>query len=580
MAISDGGVGPRKGPLQSDDFIFHVNTPTDFTARSAIRSMSSALTTQTAEAHDAAKNGSMITDKASMLIDNDPASVDLGAISSRGSTTSASHTPDGMQLSPSSEGDMIEVILEPGAYQLPLERDSRGKLKNKYMMADGTVVNGKGLGRGRPGFKRGPRKSALSKEVVDDSSSESGSPVTPASAVPSIAQQSRSTPIKRKRTVSDLASTVDDDADDADDASRASTPEYNPAASTQTRSGRQSQKPLTVVANTSNAAPTISKRPSLAKTTSSPSVKRHPKIKAKVYRGREQFALCEHCLRSNGPPGNLIVFCDACNKCWHQKCHEPKIAKEVVSDTKAEWFCADCDRILHGKKKSKPASKASLDVPPVPPQPPVSNMPPPISQLPPIRYGMPWIPGMSLTLDQQKAYLNSLPKEKLVDIVLRSAQLAPNMPIFETPYLLVANPIRQPSPVTNSQLPPHVLPRPAHTPMPPPPLAVVASNEPKSNISTSGPGVAIYDHPTAGVPSKPNTQPPKAGEEIDEGYYDDFDEMALLYPKPGEGVYDLMLPPESSDLNILLEGPGCKNFSHWIRGQGDIRTTIEPLSAR
>lgn len=555
--------------------MFHIDSPTEGTSTSAARSISFASATRTPEVLASTKSGSLEIDEDEMLTDEDPGSAKNHGLSA----TSAPYIPSGAaQPSPSSEGDMIEVKQEPGAYQLPLDHDQRGKLKNKYMMADGTVVNGKGLGRGRPGFKRGPRKSALSKEVVEDSDSDSGSPATPASVAVSSAasagQPNRATPIKRKRTVSDVVATNKVDADDDDTASRASTPEYNPTASTQTRSGRQSQKPITIVDSTPR--PTPVKRPSLAKTISSPSVKRHPKIKAKVYRGREQFALCEHCLRSNGPPGNLIVFCDACNKCWHQRCHEPRIAKEVIADTKAEWFCADCDRILHGKKRPKAVPRVSSQAQSsLPPQQPASAVPSPASNLPPLRYGMPWIPGMSLTLDQQKAYLNSQPKEKLIDIVLRAAQLAPNMPIFETPYLLV-NPAPQFPPLNNSQLPPHMLP--PQLAMPPPPLAS-APNAPRLN-SLSRDGTPIYDHPTAGIPSKPNTQPPKAGEEVDEGYYDDFDEMALLYPKPGEGVYDSMLPPESSDLGILLEGSDCKNFSHWVRGRGEIPWTLAPLAAR
>jgi len=85
----------------------------------------------------------------------------------------------------------------------------------------------------------------------------------------------------------------------------------------------------------------------------------------------------------------------------------------------------------------------------------------------------------------------------------------------------------------------------------------------------------LYTHPTAGTPTKPNTQPPPTlpydptsgtfeGTEEDEGYYDDFDEMALLYPKPGQGAYELGMGPESEDLGIMLEGPECVTFSHVV----------------
>ncbi|KAK5106792.1 hypothetical protein LTS08_000915 [Lithohypha guttulata] len=563
------GIPPRRGSFQ-DGFASHAGTR-DSTSASEL-SNSDFITVPQQRKLNYARSPSTDLDEEAMLTDDDPGFARSSSVSRQPSTTAmiAAQSNTFFHDSPKSEGDMIEVSSSP--YQMPLEKDGRGKLKNKYVLADGSVVNGKGLGRGRPGFKRGPRKSALSREIVDDSSSNSA-----AVSTPSPGPQPRSSSIKRKRTVSDISKADDNEYNDEEDASsRESTPEYNPAASTQTRSGRQSQKPAQTISTDARTASPAAKRPALAKSISSPSVKRHPKIKAKVYRGREQFALCEHCLRSNGPPGNLIVFCDACNKCWHQRCHEPRIEKEVVADTKAEWFCADCDRILHGKKKNKPGPKPRLQAQAqnqtrVPSQPQTvqrsSPSPHPIqprSEFSTLRYGMPWIPGMSLSPDQRKAYLNSLPKEKLIELVLRASDLAPNMPIFETPYQLV--PMAPPPPVHHSPVP---------MGPPPPTNPTPQASTPRPAPVASRSNVPIYSHPTAGVTSKPNTQaPPLLGNEEDEGYYDDYDEMALLYPKPGEGIYDMVLPPESSDIGILLEGPDCKTFSHWVRGQGDIPKSV------
>lgn len=513
-----------------------------------------------------------LDDDESMLTDDDVGFSKSSTVSRQHSTapgTTDVETKHGQSESPARDQrspDSDSITVAQTNWQLPIDPQERnGKLKNKYMLSDGTVVNGKGLGRGRPGFKRGPRKSALSAEVIADSSeSATISTTSPASI-------SRSTSIKRKRADSDYKEDLDDEDDDFDDvASRDSTPEYNPTASTLTRSGRQSQKPAPIVTTSTPTAPNSAKRPTLMLSTSSPSVKKHPKIKVKVYRGREQFALCEHCLRGNGPPGNDIVFCDACNRCWHQRCHEPRVTKEMIADTKAEWFCAECDKILHGKKRGRPSNKPA--VPQFIPPPPQPQLPP---DLPRIKYGMPFIPGMTLTLAQKKDYLHSLPKERLIDIVLRAAELAPNMPIFETPYHLVSHPTNLPFQNGTSPLGPpppgpisrtssaHTTPQP-QLPIPPPPVL-----PPKSNVP-------LYDHPTASVTSKPNTQPPPSNlTEEDEGYYDDYDELALLYPKPGQGVYDLALPPESMDLGILLEGPDCKTFSHWAKGQGENRKTLE-----
>ena len=608
-------------------------------------------------------------DDSAMLTDDDPGFTRSSSTSRRQSTASSTTNNPQRRAShgTSPDDDVIEV--NSNAFQLPLDPTSRGKLKNRYIMPDGTVINGKGLGRGRPGVKRGPRKSALSREVTEGST-DAAAPVS----TPSPVSQAKTTTGKRKRKDSDVIKAEDEDEDeededyDADDISRDSTPEYNPAAATHTRSGRQSQKPAPLVTPATSIASPSMKRPPATQSTSSPSIKKHPKIKPKVYRGREQFALCEHCLRQHGPPGNVIVFCDACNKCWHQRCHDPKISKEVVEDTKAQWFCMDCDRILHPKRKNKPLPK---------PTPQLAQSASPITATPNItpapakvvpRYGLPLIPGMSLTMVQRKEYLNSISKEKLVEIVLQAANLAPNMPIFETPLHLApqflpgqpypifmqlatlgssrpqteSHSLSPPAPQSQPQIndpindtnltptppPTNVKVNIASMPPPPPPsqlpahlraqftssMATGASDLPLQPVSSSSSALAassifstssspstpalapavtptltpntptpysigspkrtpIYTHPTAHITTKPNTAPPPISrptgsdadaDDDDEGYYDDFDELALLYPRPGQGAYDLAIAPESSDMGIMLEGADCATFSHVV----------------
>lgn len=558
-------------------------------------------------------------DDDSMLTDDDRGFTKSSSGSRRQSKTPSisRSNPILPQPSPSSEESAIET--GQNAYQLPADPNARtGKLRNKYVMSDGTVVNGKGLGRGRPGIKRGPRKSALSNEITGTSDADSVTPFTP-----SPAPQKLSVPVKRKRADSD-PSELKDDEDEFSPSSRESTPEYNPTASTQTRSGRQSQKPAPIVAPPTSSTKVPAKRHALPQVASSPSIKKHPKIKAKVYRGREQFALCEHCLRGNGPPGNVIVFCDACNKCWHQRCHDPKISKELVADTSAEWFCSDCDRILHGKKKNKqPPSKPNPQpVPAVTTTPAQSTIPNTDQNTAPRpRYALPYIPGMALTLAQRKQYLDSLSRDRLIEIVLRAADLAPNMPIFETPLHEIPQSSLFPP---HSQFPFPTLPKsmrppippglPQPPPPPPPPQSLPQQRQLSQQhhrqppvpthtftahppIQTTVPTTAaptttipIYSHPTAGTPSKPNTMPiplpiqststtvatgPIAAPDEDEGYYDDYDELALVYSKPGEGVYNLVLPPESTDLGMLLEGPDSRTFSHWVRGRGEMKRVVD-----
>jgi PHD-finger len=371
----------------------------------------------------------------------------------------------------------------------------------QYTLSDGTVVSGKGLGRGRPGVKRGPRNPKYS---IVDPSGLLGSPGTGAGGSKSPTAQLTSSK-KRKRTNSDASNirTNMSASTSVTSGSRDSSVEYNPIQ--ETRFGRKTQKPALVAPQASGLASPASKPPRLdsinSATALSPSVlKHHPKIKRRIYRGREQLALCEHCLRGHGPPGNVIVFCDACNKCWHQRCHDPQVPQSVIADTKAEWYCSDCDRILHGKQGKKAAfAKANATT---------------TNESPVPAFAGSLIGGSALTHVQKQSYLNSLSKDKLISLVLSASELAPGLPLFQAPA--------------------PQLPQPRFT----------------SNYTTP-------------VSSTVNYHTAAAAAEEDEGYDSHFDEHAYLYPKPGNGI---KLPPESTDLHMLLESKDSKTFSHWVRG--------------
>ncbi|KAK5064873.1 hypothetical protein LTR84_000707 [Exophiala bonariae] len=387
------------------------------------------------------------------------------------------------------------------------ETPSRPSRRNKkYTLADGTIVSGKGLGRGRPGVKRGPRHAKYHMGEEQDGSSLhiAGSPAT-----------DNALPIKRRRINSGasnpnirLSSSSSLSLD-----SRESSIEYNPIA-THTRSGRQTQKPLNLPTTKVIASPvskTVSSN-SPANVTPSSAIKTHPKIKRRVYRGREQFALCEHCLRGHGPAGNVIVFCDACNKCWHQRCHEPQISGQTVSDSKAEWFCSDCDRILHGKKGK---SRVKGSVAP-------AKVAPPIPPAPTFVYVGPRVGGRLLNNDQKLAYLNTLSKEQLISLLMDGAYLAPDLPIFET---------------------------------------LVQALPPGGSLGAQF--TSTYVTPVSHGPGQGDADGVGGNEAADEGYDGYYDEHAALYPKPGFGV---QLPPEREDLHMMLEGKETRTFSHWMRG--------------
>lgn len=379
---------------------------------------------------------------------------------------------------------------------------SASRKNNRYVLSDGSVVTGKGLGRGRPGVKRGPRNSKY--QTMDDGSTQVSAHLASDIVKPPTK--------KRKSNDSDTIKARSSTSESAVGDSRDSSEEYNPTG--QTRSGRQIQKPPSLTNTTPvSASPskfTRAESSTNANSTPSSTVKSHPKIKRRVYRGREQFALCEHCLRGHGPPGNVIVFCDACNKCWHQRCHDPQISKETVSNSKAEWFCSECDRILHGGKKAKKAQTK--------PNPQTSQTPQINTNVAPVYVG-PRVGGRYLHPSQKTAYLNTLSKENLVSLLMQASDLAPDLPLFET---LV---------------------------QPPPPATV-----PQAKFTST------YVTP---VTNPPMLLDRDAGDAVDEGYDGYYDEHAALYPKPGQGI---QLPPEREDLRILLEGKESRTFSHWVRG--------------
>ncbi|KAI4594624.1 hypothetical protein KJ359_007712 [Pestalotiopsis sp. 9143b] len=64
-------------------------------------------------------------------------------------------------------------------------------------------------------------------------------------------------------------------------------------------------------------------------------------------------ALCKVCTRGLSRVNNQVVFCDGCNLCWHQMCHEPYIDDDFVSDESRSWFCRGCSakREKHLAKK-------------------------------------------------------------------------------------------------------------------------------------------------------------------------------------------------------------------------------------
>ncbi|EXJ87673.1 hypothetical protein A1O1_04597 [Capronia coronata CBS 617.96] len=505
LPLSRVQLNPNNGPQAGS---FHDTLPHGHTSPQPI---DADLLDATPELSDSTQNALAMSDSSHQDSHNDsgPDFQSSGAPSGVSlvprSTITMPHENEDSTITVASQVDVQASPNPPSAHSVT--QSAAYDQKKQYVLPNGSLVSGKGLGRGRPGIKRGPR--STKRTTSDDVSSQSA-----LVGGTSTSSEATKPPTKRRKSGNfDSPLTHAQASTTATTPSRVSSEEYNPTT-TQTRSGRHTQRPIPLASEMAASA-SPSRRPTRPDTSTSASpatVKAHPKIKRRVYRGREQFALCEHCQRGHGPPSNVIVFCDACNKCWHQRCHDPNISKQTISDTKAEWFCATCDRILHGAKKGRK----------LPVKTNVQTLPPAPITTPPLSYDGPRVGGRLLDPAQKSAYLGTLSKDDLVSLLLEASNLAPDLPLFKRL-------------VPASQL----------------------EDFPQAQFTST------YVTPVSKPPAFADKDTRNNVDAVDEGYDDNFDDHAALYPKPGNGV---QLPPDSEDLHILLEGKDSKTFSHWVRG--------------
>ncbi|KAK7206576.1 hypothetical protein BZA70DRAFT_274583 [Myxozyma melibiosi] len=110
---------------------------------------------------------------------------------------------------------------------------------------------------------------------------------------------------------------------------------------------------------------------------------------------RRDLQICKVCQRGHSPDSNLIVFCDGCNDPYHQLCHSPPIGREYIEVAEAQWFCANCQAkiVVHA----------------------------------PLETGM---TGASLTQEEKRVYLLSLPPQQLVDLLLMVEARHPDIAIY------------------------------------------------------------------------------------------------------------------------------------------------------
>ncbi|KAI1504560.1 CoA-transferase family III domain-containing protein [Biscogniauxia marginata] len=185
----------------------------------------------------------------------------------------------------------------------------------------------------------------------------------------------RGTKRKRGKDNEDGTSSLSDVPDSEGEAATAS--KDRQAVPTMTKSGRQVQKPTQY-----NPSQKSQKRRNYGKRTA-------------------EQALCKVCTRGLSPANNQIVFCDGCNFCWHQLCHDPYIDDEFVSNESRSWFCNRC----LAKREKHLAKKKSLE-------------------------GFKGVSWAAKSAEQRRAYLSSVPHAQLVNIIMYSSELHPDLPIF------------------------------------------------------------------------------------------------------------------------------------------------------
>lgn len=122
---------------------------------------------------------------------------------------------------------------------------------------------------------------------------------------------------------------------------------------------------------------------------------RTPTRRRGPYRRFHDSRICRICQRGHSPQSNMIVFCDGCNIPYHQLCHDPPIDDFVIAITDTEWFCRECS-----SKRTDLALVTGMS-------------------------------GASLTEDEKRVYLTSLPHGSLVELLLFAEKRHPELPLYD-----------------------------------------------------------------------------------------------------------------------------------------------------
>lgn len=301
---------------------------------------------------------------------------------------------------------------------------------------------------------------------------------------------------------------------------------------------------------------------------SNPPEKPAPRKRRRVYRkGKETNIVCKHCERSHSSPSNVIVFCDDCNRAWHQFCHDPPIEKDIITVKESEWFCRECRPVEYSSDDDGLQSA-------------IRNGVYSVVEYQNITPSQERVGGAHFSEDDRRSYLSGLSHNVLVNLLLEISNSS-DTPIFpsnlsELPKSGFSPTLRKTpttSKITIQKSPLSVLSDngttstltsiPSNSPYPLTNGSQSQTPQPRSSATTT-------KAKNTSKETKSNFTAVENGYELDGDDDDDDDdgewiyvEDHRLYPRPGNGF---RLPPDSRVLDMLLEDPSCPTFSHALHG--------------
>ncbi|KAL4871778.1 hypothetical protein BDV12DRAFT_163830 [Aspergillus spectabilis] len=305
-------------------------------------------------------------------------------------------------------------------------------------------------------------------------------------------------------------------------------------SATQTKSGRQVNRPSAYVPPppplaVPNQASNMSRASDMPQETNR-ARKRVPR------KSKNTNITCKYCQRGHSPPSNAIVFCDGCNRAWHQHCHDPPIENDVITVKEKEWLCQEC----------KPREIVILHPTVVRSNPSLTSGPPvhPPMAMPKIEVG-----GEQFSTDDRRRFLSGLSHATLVELLLTLSNQQPTVPMF--PANLVSLPASKfpfsqananTSTTTHIALPSSSTQDPATADPVNPALIIGGEGETNSGTDSTAQRSRRRYHE----------------ESSDDDSEYEFQEHRL-YPRAGNGV---QLSMNEEDLDILREDPACSTFSY------------------